>query len=128
MAYLNFAELPGGPAITTAPAATIGFSPLEWSVVALAQRDRMSSLQQPSRVSSALGRVFFGERSNPRLADPSLEALRRVSVFAWHRGYAVPQREIRAFHDAGFSVDQYEVLLASISAGRAAVKQEKQRR
>ena len=53
------------------------------------------------------------------------DRLPRVSVLAWHKGYAVPRHEIRAFHEAGFTPEQYETLLASISRGRAALNQGK---
>lgn len=128
MAYLNFAPIQGSPVAMPDDVRTIeepkrSFSALEWQVVAIAQRDRLSSLEAPSRLSVALGMIFGGQRGNPRLADPRLEALRRLSVHAWHRGYAVPASEIRAFHAAGFTADQYETLLASISRGRAALNQ-----
>ncbi len=131
MAYQNFSEVGGNamaPAPALAPARTAtarqdaGFSALEWSVVALAQRDSLASLEAPGRLSVALGVIFGGDRPNPRLADPRLEALRRISVHAWRKGYAVPLSELRAFHAAGFSEDQYEVLQTSISRGRAALK------
>lgn len=127
MAYLNFSELQGSPAAAPADAVAAagtasGFTGLEWSVVAIAQHDRLASLQQPGRIASALG-VVFGDRPNPRLADDRLEALRRISVLAWHRGYALPPSELRAFHAAGFSTEQLETLLASISRGRAALNQ-----
>ncbi|HVJ01914.1 MAG TPA: hypothetical protein VM662_06995 [Sphingomonas sp.] len=130
MAYMDFAALQG--AATAAPAnvawpprarAESGLSALEWQVVALAQQDRLSSLEEPGRLSVALGMIFGGQRPNPKLADARLEALRRVAVLAWHRGYALPRHEIRAFHEAGFTPDQYETLLASISRGRAALNQ-----
>ena len=125
MAFMNFATLQGSPVSTPldviAAPRTTGFSALEWQVVAIAQRDRVSSLSQPGPLSVALGAVFGGKRANPRLADPRLEALRRMAVLAWHRGYALPPSEIRAFHDAGFTPEQYESLLASISAGRTAL-------
>lgn len=94
-------------------------SALEWSVVALAQRDRISSLARPGRLSMALGTVFGGRRRNPHLADPRLESLRRMAVLSWHRGFAVPPSELDAFLGAGFSIAQYETLLASILAGRS---------
>jgi hypothetical protein len=124
MAYLNFSELQGAP--VTAPAdavAAIGFSALEWSVVAIAQKDRLSSLSAPGRMSVALGMLFGGDRPNPQLADAKLESLRRMAVLAWHKGYAVPTDEIHAFHAAGYSPEQYEMLLASISQGRSALNQ-----
>lgn len=97
----------------------LGLSALEWSVVALAQRDRIASLSTPSRLSIALGTVFGTRRSSPHLADPRLEALRRMAVLSWHRGFAVPASELKAFLRAGFSAGQYETLLASISAARS---------
>ena len=57
-------------------------SALEWSVVALARGDRLSSLQAPGKFSTFLKRLFEGERPSPAFADKRLEALRRVSVLA----------------------------------------------
>ena len=126
MAYLNFSALEGSPVAIPAdlletPRARL--SALEWQVVAIAQHDRLASLNEPGRIAIALGAIFGSKRANPRLADPRLEALRRVAVHAWHRGYAVPRAEIRAFHEAGFTPEQYETLLASVSRGRAALNQ-----
>lgn len=124
MGYLNFSELQGGPNAAIADKPRVAtLSALEWSVVAIAQHDRLSSLEEPSRVSVALGMLFGGQRPNPRLADAKLEALRRMAVLAWHKGYAVPLREIRAFHKAGYTPDQFETLLTSISRGRAAMNE-----
>ena len=128
MAYLNFASLQGSPIdapadIAVSPRTHTGLSALEWQVVAIAQHDRLSSLEKPGKLSTALGMIFGGQRPNPELADTRLEALRRLAVLAWHKGYAVPRAAIRAFHDAGFTTDQYETLLASISRGRAALNQ-----
>jgi len=93
------------------------FSPLEWTVVALAQRDHVSSLNEPGPVARALGGLFgLGRQST--LADPHLEALRRLAVHAWHKGYKLPVSEIRRFLAAGFSAGQYETLLASVSLKR----------
>jgi hypothetical protein len=100
----------------TAPA-TPSFSGLEWSVIALAQRDRIASLREPGRIATAL-RAVFGTARPSHLADGRLEALRRIAVLAWHRGYAVPVSELRSFLGAGFSADQYEMLQASIARGR----------
>lgn len=121
MAYVDFSEAQIAPSSREAAAArsenAIGFSGLEWSVIALAQRDRLESLREPGRVSIAL-RALFGLWQDARLADGRLEALRRIAVLAWHKSYAVPVSELRAFLSAGFSVDQYEMLQASISRGR----------
>jgi len=94
-------------------------SALEWSVVAVARKDSLASLREPGRLGMAMA-ALFGGRQNPKLTDPRLEALRRVAVLAWHHGYTLPVSEIKAFMKAGFSADQFETLLASISRGRAA--------
>lgn len=131
MAYVDFS---GDPMLALAPAAprhdpihaepaappvATGLSALEWSVVALARRDSLRSLAQPGRISIALGTVFGPRRPSPQLADTRLEALRRMAVLSWHRGYAVPPAELRAFEEAGFSREQYATLLGSISMARA---------
>lgn len=92
-------------------------SALEWSVVAFAQRDSLASLREPGRFAAALGSLFG--RRDKRVIDPRLESLRRIAVLAWHRGWQVPTSELRAFVKAGFSLDQYELVQASIARGRA---------
>jgi hypothetical protein len=92
---------------TIAPAS---LSALEWSVVAIAEHDRLSSLGEPGRISRAMGRLF-GTQTNGRLADPRLEALRRFSVMAWQHGDILPGSELKRFEDAGFSRAQREILL-----------------
>ncbi|MET3827551.1 hypothetical protein ABIC16_003244 [Sphingomonas sp. PvP055] len=106
-------------ALPTEPttAARAGFSALEWSVIALAQRDTLGSLNTPGRMSRALGTVF-GRGTASRLADPKLEALRRAAVYARHRGYAMPVTEIGNFHENGFSEAQMETLVTSITGLR----------
>lgn len=124
MAYMDFNAAPpllgeapvAAPVVETARA----LSALEWSVVALARRDSLASLRRPGRLATAFGGLF-GVRHTPRLADPRLEALRRMAVLAWHRGYAVAKSAVQAFLAAGFTVDQYEAMMASIAAARMAV-------
>jgi hypothetical protein len=92
-------------------------SPLEWTVVALAQRDRIASLDEPGAIARAFGGLFgLGRQSS--LADPRLEALRRLAVYAWHKGYKLPVSEIKRFLAAGFSAGQFETLLASVANRR----------
>lgn len=93
-------------------------SALEWSVVAFAQRDSLASLHEPGRLAAALGSLFG--RRDPKVIDPRLESLRRIAVLAWHRGWQVPASELKAFVRAGFSLDQYELVQASIARGRSA--------
>jgi hypothetical protein len=107
------------PAPRTAPATLPSLSALEWSVVAHAARDSLSSLREPGRVAAALG-ALFGQRHDPRRADTRLEALRRVAVLAWRDGYSIPPSELRAFLEAGFSDEQYDLVQESIGRGRSA--------
>ncbi|MEP9400467.1 hypothetical protein [Sphingomonas sp. VNH70] len=125
MAYVDFSGDPERAVVAAASAPQLAapaparFSPLEWSVVALARRDRLSSLASPGRLSTALGKVFAVGGRNPRLADPRLEALRRIAVLSWRRGVTVPAREVEAFLRAGFSAGHYETMLTSIAAAQA---------
>jgi hypothetical protein len=91
---------------------------LEWSVVAMAEKDGLSSLREPSRFISALGSLFGVRRPN-RLANDGLEALRRLAVHAWLYGWNVPDSELREFLAAGYSIDQYQLVQASIANARA---------
>ncbi|WP_232328647.1 MULTISPECIES: hypothetical protein [Sphingomonas] len=122
MAYLSFAE----PAAATAPMMArhdpippkVSLSAIEWSVVALARRDTLASLRTPGRMATAFA-ALFGGRTENRLADPRLEALRRVSVHAWYRGFAIPESEVDGFYAAGFTPDHLELVVTSISRGRS---------
>ena len=100
------------------PAAVPTLSALEWSVVAMAETDGISSLREPSRFLSALGSLFGVRRPN-RLANHRLESLRRLAVHAWHYAWNVPDSELREFLAAGFTLDQYELVQTSISRARA---------
>lgn len=71
----------------------------------------------PSRMAVALGNLF-GDARNPKLADPKLEALRRLAVLTWHHGYRVAESAVRAFVAAGFTLQQYELLAGSIVSAR----------
>ncbi|ONF95328.1 hypothetical protein [Sphingomonas jeddahensis] len=116
MAYLAFDEFGAvQQAATPDRAADDRLSALEWAVVVLARRDTLATLREPGRLSVALGNLF-GKRPNPRLADPRLEALRRLAVLTWHDRIAVPAQEIADFLAAGFTNGQYETLRASIRA------------
>lgn len=96
-----------------APAAA-RLTALEWSVVALAERDTIASLREPGRIAAALESLFGLNRPN-RLANPRLEVLRRIAVFVWRQGWKVPKSELQAFLAEGFTLDQYELIHASIA-------------
>jgi len=124
MAYLEFAEC-GGTGATAAASAEASsatrFSALEWWVIAAAQRDRLSSLGAPGPVARLLGSLF-PSNDNSRDSDPRVEALRRMAVLAWHKSYVVPKSEIQGFLSAGFTLDHYELLQASIAAAKAKLR------
>ena len=104
--------------LTLVPTPAPRLSALEWSVVAMAERDGLASLREPGRFAAALGSLF-GLTPPNRLANARLEALRRVAVHAWRNGWNVPDSELRAFVEAGFSLDHYELIQASIHKSRA---------
>ena len=124
MAYLAFAEGAGGaityapvPKADPVPAAQGRLSALEWLAVAVSRNDPLSSLERPSRLAVALGSLL-GFRRIPALADPRLEALRRIAVLSRHYGYTVPSSEVARFLAAGFTPDQYELVVDSVTAER----------
>ena len=91
------------------------FSQLEWSVIRLARGDGLATIRRPG----LLRRVYnflIGKSGSPRLANDRLEALRRIAVQAWKFGYLIPGQEIADFLTAGFSLDQYGLLVRSTRA------------
>lgn len=123
MAYLAFAEGAAG-AVTHAPApkadpVTARLSALEWLAVAVSRTDGPSSLRRPGRLATALGSLF-GVWRDPRLADPRLEAVRRIAVLSRRYGYTVPSYEVARLLAAGFTDDQYELIVNSVVAERQA--------
>lgn len=124
MAYLEFAECGGAGAAIAATSAYEAlcpaprFSALEWWVIAAAQRDRLTSLDAPGPVARLLG-ALFPSNDDDGDADPRIEALRRMAVLAWHKSYVIPKWEIEGFRRAGFTLDHYELLQASIASAKA---------
>lgn len=94
-------------------------SALEWSIVAMGEKDSLSSLREPGRFLTALGSVFGFRRANG-LANDRLEALRRIAILAWHYRWNVPKSEVEAFFQAGFTPDHYELVQTSIGQTRFA--------
>jgi hypothetical protein len=127
MAYMDtsnaFAVAAGGEissrGTSFADVARSTFTALEWSVIALAKSDSLNSLKTPGRVARAMGSIF-GRGTQSQLADPKLEALRRLAIHAWRRGFALPVSELDEFVAAGFTMDKAEVLLASVAGQRIA--------
>jgi hypothetical protein len=99
------------------PAARL--SALEWSIVAMAERDKVSSLREPGRFITALNAIFGLKRPN-RLANERLESLRRIAILAWNYRWNVPKLELQQFFAAGFTPSQYELIQTSIGQARLA--------
>ncbi len=94
------------------------FTKLEWSVIRLARIDKLWTIRAAGRL-----RRFFNwvvGRGNPELANPKLEALRRMAVLTWHYGFTVPSEDVANFLSAGFSPDQYELMAGSINSALSA--------
>ena len=94
------------------------FTKLEWSVIRLARIDKLWTIRAAGRL-----RRFFNwvvGRGNPELANPRLEALRRMAVLTWHYGFTVPGDDVANFISAGFSPDQYELMAGSINSALSA--------
>jgi hypothetical protein len=96
-------------------AAKSDFSPLEWSVIRLARGDDVSTLREPGRIGRFIN-WLMGRAGSPELANERLEALRKIAVLSWHFGFTVPSEDVADFLSAGFTPDQYELLVMSISA------------
>jgi hypothetical protein len=128
MAYLAKIETQDSqPIVLPIPTARpADFSPLEWSVIRLARVDQLWTIRAAGRL-----RRFFNwlaGRGNPSLANPQLEALRRMAVLTWHYGFTVPGSDIAEFLSAGFSADQYELMAGRINSALSAPKETVQRR
>lgn len=98
------------PAIASGSSAR--FTGLEWSVIRLARIDALWTIRPAGRLRRAWN-LFLG-RSNPELANPRLEALRRMAVLSWHYGFTVAGEAVAEFLAAGFSLAQYELLVSCI--------------
>ena len=102
------------PAIAANNNTRPNFSPLEWSIIRLARIDRLWTIRTAGRLRRFWN--WFVGRGNPELANPKLEALRRMAVLTWHFGFTVPGEDVSEFISAGFSPDQYELMAGSINA------------
>jgi hypothetical protein len=105
-------------ALTAVPAndtAAADFSRLEWSVIRLARVDSLSTLRDLGRWGRFVN-WLMGRNGSPELANERLEALRRMAVLSWHYGFTVPGEAVASFLSAGFSPDQYELMVRSIRA------------
>lgn len=105
-------------ALMGVPANDIGkpdFSRLEWSVIRLARVDGLSTLREPGRW-GRFANWLMNRKGLPSLANERLEALRKMAVLSWHYGFTVPGDDVATFLSAGFSPDQYELMVRSVRA------------
>lgn len=93
-------------------AAAPRFSDLEWSVIRLAQVDRPWTIRPVGRLRRWWNRLIG--QPNPQLANPRLEALRKIAVLSWRFGFTVGGDDVRDFLAAGFTIDQYELLVTTV--------------
>ena len=121
MAYLERIESNGAEALSFAAIAlpavcSANFTSLEWAVIRDARRDRLWTV----RPIGVLRRFWnwWGGRGNPKLASERLEALRTAAVLSWHYSFTVPGEDVADFLSAGFTSDQYELLVSSIREAR----------
>jgi hypothetical protein len=100
------------PVPRVAAVAAPAFSDLEWSVIRLSRVHKLWTIRSPGRFARFWN--WFAARGNPRLTNPRLEALRRMAVLSWHFGFTVPGDDVASFLSAGFTPDQYELMVSSI--------------
>jgi hypothetical protein len=105
------------PAISARALAEPEFSPLEWSIIRLARGDSLSTIREPGRLRRFLN-WLAGRNRSPKLANERLETLRRISVLSWNFGFSVPGEDVADFLSAGFTLDQYELLVSAVRAPR----------
>ena len=116
MAYLARIE-PTDAGVIALPAIIAPRSPsfteLEWSVIRLARIDDLWTIH-PAGMLRRFWNLLLG-RPNPQLANPQLEALRRMAVLSWHFGFTVAGEAVADFLSEGFTLAQYELLVSSIA-------------
>lgn len=117
MAYLERIDSNGAQTLNFPPFAapivrSADFTPLEWSIIRYARLDRLWTV----RPFGPLRRFWnwWGGRANPKLANDRLEALRTAAVLSRHFSFTVPSEDVAAFLAAGFTTDQYELLVSSV--------------
>jgi len=97
-------------------------SELELRVIELARDDGLPSLN-PSRKRGWLARLVLGPvPPSPILANEGLEAVRRLAVHAWYKGYTLPASAMREAAGAGLSESKIGAVIDTIARSRAPVR------
>jgi hypothetical protein len=92
---------------------------LEQRVVALARGDGLDTLR-PQRKRGWLARLILGPTPpSAMLANEELEALRRLAVHAWHKGYTLPVSALKEARAAGHSEAKIGAVIDIIGRSRA---------
>lgn len=130
MAFLDCRDaalhaLPAGPStaeILQNPDAALAarLTPHELRIVDLARGDGLHTLRE-QRKRGWFARLILGPQPpSPKLANERLEALRQLSVHAWHKGYLLPISAQKAAQAAGFSEDLVGAVVDAIERVRSA--------
>lgn len=128
MAFIDFGDAahraqPMPSAGLPADIQTLGFagplSVLEHRVIELARHDSLETLRAP-RKRGWFARLILGPQpASSMLANERLEALRRLAVHTWHKGYQLPASALKEALAAGFSEDQIGAVVDTIGRARA---------
>ena len=129
MAFIDFNDaapgallVPSGRAESGAYGSSDPLTELERRVVELARHDGLQTLL-PARKRGWLARLILGPPpASPTLANERLEALRRLAVQAWHKGYTLPASALREAQAAGFNEDQIGAVIDFIGRTRASTR------
>jgi hypothetical protein len=95
------------------------FNDLDWQVIEMARANGPWSLN-PDGLFALLAQYLFGLPEARSLADKKLEALRRLSVRAWHWNL-VRAKDVRAFLAAGYSRKHLLEILSHVGMARGFV-------
>lgn len=131
MAFIDFTDaapqalpvtVPNRLAESRARGSSDPLTALERRIIELARHDGLETLR-PERKRGWLARLILGPASaSPTLANERLEALRRLAVQTWHKGYTLPASALREAQAAGFDEGQIGAVIDSIGRARASVR------
>ncbi|MGH6746222.1 hypothetical protein [Novosphingobium sp.] len=96
-----------------APASASPFTPLQWLVIAMGSRPGSLPL-----ACSPFGQALVGLVGGDEPEGPCLETLRHTARIAGRCGWGIPSAEVGRFLMAGWSEDQLEALIESVSDPR----------
>ena len=89
---------------------------LDWKVIEMAKADGPRSINPDGAITRFM-RDFFGLPIAKKLANESLEALRRFCVRAWYWDF-VRSSDVRALTEAGYSSADVMQILAHVAGHR----------